>query len=52
MTFTEPFNPTPQRTQTEEPSVLWMDQLTQELLLTVQAFQRLQTALQEKMIGG
>lgn len=32
--------------------VQWIDQLAQEVLLTVQAFQRLQQALKGKMIGG
>lgn len=31
--------------------LLWVDQLAEELLLTVQAFQRLHAAMQGKMTG-
>jgi hypothetical protein len=43
-----PMGPTGER---EEPNLLWVDQLSQEVLLTVQAFQRLQAAWQGKVIG-
>jgi hypothetical protein len=34
-----------------DPSFLWIDQFSEELLLTVQAFQRLHAALQARMLG-
>ncbi len=36
----------------QPPDLLWIDQLTQELLLTVQAFQRLRVALGNKFLQG
>lgn len=51
-----PLNPQKSR-QTEaqvgvDPGTLqWVDQLSEEMLLTVQAFQRLHAALQNRMLG-
>lgn len=35
----------------DDPSFLWIDQYSEELLLTVQALQQLHAALQDKMVG-
>jgi hypothetical protein len=46
---TAPVSVPPPVSQTE--GFLWIDQLSEEMLLTVQAFQRLHAALQNRMIG-
>jgi hypothetical protein len=48
--MTDPGQLRPEQT-TDPPEVLWVEQLSQEMLLTVQAFQLLSLALEGKMVS-
>ena len=51
MSMDDPAWRPPRQQQTgDDPSFLWIDQFSQELLLTTQAFQRLHAVLQARMI--
>lgn len=50
MTFQDTSNRYPMGPQEQPPDFAWIDQFAQELLLTVQAFQRLQAVFQSRFI--